>query len=425
MVSEARTTSVADAVCLACGCLCDDIALTVEAGGIVEARNACAIGRAAFLAEPPAGPAAVLDGRDAALDAALARAAAILRESRCPLVTGLSGSTLEAQAAAVALAIDLGATIDPAHSAHAEPALAAFQRVGRIGATLGEVRNRADVVVFWGVDPVTTHPRHFERYSVEPPGRFVTGPRTVLVADAAPTATSARANGFLRFEPGRQFETLRRLRAMVRGLALDESDDLRPWFTALAAARYGAFFHGPDLNREGAASVQEAFELVRDLNAPEGRRFVTLPLGGPGNRPGIEAALTWAAGAPMAVDAAHGSPRFRPREATAEARLARGEADAVLIVGDEPGPLSPAARAHLGRIPLIVIAPDATDPARAASVGLAAARTGIEAAGSVMRVDGVTLPLRPAATSPRPTELDLLRRLRAAIGADPVGTDAP
>ena len=70
-------------------------------------------------------------------------------------------------------------------------------RVGQVSSTLGEVRDRADLVVFWDVDPVATHPRHFERYSVEPLGRFVDrgrGGRMVVVIGQEMTATAAASD---------------------------------------------------------------------------------------------------------------------------------------------------------------------------------------------------------------------------------------
>ena len=35
------------------------------------------------------------------------------------------------------------------------------------------MKNRADLVLFWGADPLATHPRHLERYAAEPAGLFV------------------------------------------------------------------------------------------------------------------------------------------------------------------------------------------------------------------------------------------------------------
>jgi formylmethanofuran dehydrogenase subunit B len=38
-------STVRDATCTFCGCVCDDIDLVVEDGRIVEANNACVLGK--------------------------------------------------------------------------------------------------------------------------------------------------------------------------------------------------------------------------------------------------------------------------------------------------------------------------------------------------------------------------------------------
>jgi formylmethanofuran dehydrogenase subunit B len=113
-----------------------------------------------------------------------------------------------------------------------------------------------------------------------------------------------------------------------------------------------------------------------------------------------------------------------PGEATAADRLAHGEADAALIVADDPTPgLPPAARDHLGRIPLILIAPDATDSARRSSVALATATYSIHAPGTVIRTDGVSLPLRPALGSPWPSDRELLMAITDRLPDLPPGAE--
>src|SRR4051794_24493744 len=89
---EARST-VEDATCLGCGCLCDDLAITVTGGRIVEAARACPKGLEWLLADRghDAFPAATVDGRPASPDEALDRAATTLRGARAPVVLGLSG----------------------------------------------------------------------------------------------------------------------------------------------------------------------------------------------------------------------------------------------------------------------------------------------------------------------------------------------
>ena len=39
---------VEDATCTFCGCVCDDIELTVEGNHIIEAKSACVLGKAWF-----------------------------------------------------------------------------------------------------------------------------------------------------------------------------------------------------------------------------------------------------------------------------------------------------------------------------------------------------------------------------------------
>ena len=160
---------------------------------------------------PGAGaPLARVDGREASLDEALRAAAAILRGARAPLVCGLALATCEAQRAAVAIADALGAAIDPAGGS---PALLAYQDIGASTATLGEIRDRAEVVVVWRADPATTHPRLLERLEVDRPGR------PLVVVDEQPTATAALADAFVALAPDRAVEALWPVRALVRDVA--------------------------------------------------------------------------------------------------------------------------------------------------------------------------------------------------------------
>ncbi len=320
--SESATrTSVEDATCVACGCLCDDLAIVAEGGRIIEARRACEIGRRWFLADHASGdgPIATIDGQPADPDQALRRAAEVLGKARGPVVIGLGRTTMETVAEALAIADRIGAVVDPGVGAEAEARTLAVQRLGRVSATLGEVKNRADVVLFWGVDPVVTHPRHLERYSADPIGRFVPRGRpgrTLIVADAERSATADRADLFVKVAPEAQFATLWTLRALVRGVALDpgriaQATGLEPAVLTdlagrLKGAKYGAMFFGTSLAQ--AAEVEAALALVRDLNAFT--RFVILPLGSPGNVAGAEAVLTWQSGYPSCVSWARG---FRNR----------------------------------------------------------------------------------------------------------------
>lgn len=413
--------------CLGCGCLCDDIALTVEGGRIAEARNACEIGREWFLADRAGDgvDAATIDGRLADRGEALDRAAEILGRAKAPVVLGLTRTSTETVGVAAAIADRIGAVLGLGRVDETLSRTLAVQRVGKVSASLGEVKNRADVVVFWGVDPVVTHPRHFERYSVEPRGRFVPqgrAGRTLMVADMQRTATAERADHFLNLSPDGESATLWTLRALVRGVTLDPDlverttghplALLRDWAERWKNARYGAWFSGarPGRARRSPAEYEAELMLVRDLNAST--RFVILSMGGPGNAAGAEAVLAWQSGLATSVDYTRGYPRYAPGASSAVEMLARGEADAALIVADRvEEDLPEAARAHLAAIPRIAIAPEATTTWVAVGVALTCATTGIDAPGTVTRVDGVALPLRPALAASLPTDGDLLRAI--------------
>ncbi len=189
----------------------------LAADRIIRAENACRLAEPWLLAQNSFDePEAEIDRRPVPLAQALDHSAEILRTADYPLIYGLSQCTTEGQRASILLAECLGAVVDTSASVCHAPSVMAQQQVGKVTCTLGEIRNRADFVVFWGSDPATTHPRHAERYSVHATGRFIPRGRPdrfVVVADTTHTASAAEADFFLPVEPGRHFEALSVLHA--------------------------------------------------------------------------------------------------------------------------------------------------------------------------------------------------------------------
>ncbi len=85
------------------------------------------------------------------------QAVRILDGADSPLIYGLSSTASEAQRKAIELADKLGAMIDTTSSVCHGPTGLAMQAVGEPTCTLGEVRNRADLVIFWGCNPAESH----------------------------------------------------------------------------------------------------------------------------------------------------------------------------------------------------------------------------------------------------------------------------
>ncbi|WP_309381249.1 formylmethanofuran dehydrogenase subunit B [Paludisphaera borealis] len=414
--------------CTFCGCLCDDLALTIDGGTIVEARNACDLARPRLVGLSTARGNEVGDD-----EPALARAVALLQAARAPVIVGLGKSSNETVGKAVALADRIGAVVQVGGPASG-PRITAFQRGGLVSATLGEVKNRADVVVFWATDPVVTHPRHWERYSVEPVGRFTPegrAGRTVVVIDRERTATAEKADVFLQVDPQNELELLWVLRGLARGIPMKESriehatacgvSDLKNVVELLKLARYGAWFGGPFAGRGPVAQAEARHQavagLVRDLNSPTSR-FVAIGMGEAGNAHGAEAVLAWQTGLTPSVDLGAEFPEALPGATSGVERLARGEADCVVVVGDVTLDDWPdAARARLGSTPWIFVGPPESPLAASATVALAAATAGLDEDGTFTRVDGVSLPIRAVRDRGLPTEGDRLVALLSRIEA--------
>ncbi len=309
-----------DVACTVCGCVCDDLRVTVSSDRISHVEGACSLAEPWFasLTEPPARPPAVIVGKAVPLAQAVERAAEILRNSRAPLIWGLSRSSTAGQRAAVLLAELIGATIDSAASIGHGESIMALQQAGQSTCSLGEIRNRADLVIFWGADPVVSHPRHFERYSVDTKGLFIPrgrADRQLIVIDTEVTATSRLADTFIKVPRGANFEVIWALRQLLRGIELQASCDvgvahrqLQQLASQMSSCRYGAVLYGSGLAHSniGHTTIEALLRLVADLNVST--RFTARGLGNGADLPGADVVLTWLTGFPFAVNMARLSP---------------------------------------------------------------------------------------------------------------------
>jgi formylmethanofuran dehydrogenase subunit B len=420
---------VENATCTFCGCVCDDMELTVEDHKITKAKNACVLGKAWFLNHHvEERPVVTIEGKPATLDEGIERAVHILANARYPIVYGLSDTTCEAQRMAVAIADRIGGCIDTTTSVCHGPSGMAFQGVGEVTCSLGEVKNRADLVIFWGSNPAESHPQHWGRYSTMPKGLFVPNgrkDRTVVIVDVRRSKSAPAADIFLQIKPRKDFETLWALRALVKGVRLETAvgdeigipfEQLQDLAERMKTCKFGMFFFGMGLSmtRGKHLNVEAALALARDLN--EFTKFYIKPMRGHGNVTGADNVVSWQTGYPFGVSLGRGYPRFNPGEFTTADTLARGKADASLIVASDPmANFSQPAREHLARIPYIVLDPKETPTVRGATVAFTTATYGINTGGTVYRMDDVPIPLRPAFESPYPSDQEILTALEKRI----------
>jgi formylmethanofuran dehydrogenase subunit B len=425
-------TIVPHSTCAGCGCLCDDIDIHSEGGRIVRAERACPLGREWFFSHRcNSGVTALIDGHPATMDAAIDVAAGILARADRPLIYGLGNSTCESQREAIWLAEDIGGVIDTHTSlTHGASKLGA-QLVGKVTCTLGEVRNRADLLIYWGTNPVETHPRHLTRYTYTPAGKFVPGgryDRTMILVDVQETVSARAADQFLKIQPDTDFELLTVLRAILRGQPVDPDllavtgvtlDRATELVARMKRARVGAFFFGTGLTRTRGwhMNVAALHSLTMALNAFT--KFTAVPMRDLGNEVGADNVMSWQTGYPVGVDFSRGFARSNPGEFTAVDVLARREADAALIVAADPWSTMPAAAVeHLEAIPHVVIDRAGACRRANASVQFMTASPGIDTPGTAYRMDWVPIAMRQAISSPQATtDEEVLGRIRHALAA--------
>jgi formylmethanofuran dehydrogenase subunit B len=371
-------------ICAGCALLCDDV--TTDG---VRLEPECALG-AAWLADRwgPTGHArdtldATVAGLPADRETALARAAQLLRDARRPLVCGFADATIEAARAAVTLADRLGAIVATGPPAQPWPGAPAFPLRGSSSATLGEIRDRSQLVIVWHEDPETTHPRLLQRLGFGPEGSptRVDGPRTLVVVDDRDTATVRRADVVLDWPQDRDVEVLAEL------------------FERFDSARHATIVYGAALASGAGGQRRELalHELVRRLS--HGRHVVTLSLPGTAGIRGAGDVLAWQTGYSGTVDLAPGHPRLLT---LTEPLIEHELIDLALCVDDDPS----------GGVPTIVLSHRA-EPADA-EVWIRTAPAGFAAVGTVHRLDGVPLTLSPPLRSTAPTAASVLAGLLKA-----------
>jgi len=464
---------VSNVVCPVCGCCCDDLEVIVENNKIIDARNACALSAAKFSnysAHRNTKPFVRKNGKlvEASLNEAIKKSAEILSKASYPLLYGWSCTSCEAIRAGLELAEEVGGVIDNTSTICHGPSTLAIQDVGLPAATLGQIRHRADLIIYWGSNPWSSHPRHIERYTALSEGRFQKGiwrrllsrlsadsgrkkrsivarlvfkrgslalpekeqkaqyafpseGRKFIVFDVRKTRSADMADYFVQIEPGKDYEVLQALRALIRDEELDveevagiPAETLEEIADLMINCRFGILFFGLGLtmSRGKIRNVEAAIKLTRDLNMRT--KFLIMPMRGHFNVTGADTVFTWQTGYPYAVDFSHGYPRYNPGETSAVDILRRGDSDAALIVASDPVSNFPNEVTHnLVKKPLIVIDPHMSLTALMADVFIPSAFVGIEAEGTTYRMDHVPLPLKKLVEPPGgclPDE-EILRRI--------------
>jgi formylmethanofuran dehydrogenase subunit B len=445
---------ISNVTCPVCGSLCDDIEVLVENNKIVKVRNACGLGESKFLnynGHRLRKPLIRKNGElvETSNEEAIRKSAEILADAVYPILYGWSNTSCEAIRVGLELSEEVGGVIDNTSTVCHGPSVLSIQDVGYSTCTLGQIRHRADLVIYWASNPWNAHPRHIERYTAFTQGRFqesiwyrylrhlsayrarqrllralkLSSPREanvtaevehglppelfrkerkMIAVDVRRTRSADIADYFLQVEPNKDYEVLEALRAIIRDEEIDVDkvagvpvETLEELADIMMGCKFGVLFFGVGLTMSTGKlrNIDVAISLVRDLNRYT--KFLIMPMRGHFNVTGANVVYSWTTGYPYAVDFSRGYPRYNPGETSVVDILTRGDSDVSLIIASDPVAHFPkAAVENLVKNPLIVIDPEPTATSLMADVVFPSAFVGIEAEGTAYRMDHVPLPLK-------------------------------
>jgi formylmethanofuran dehydrogenase subunit B len=425
-------TVITDALCPFCGCLCDDLTIVVDDNKITDVKQACKLGSAKIMGHhrikaPMMRKDKNSEFKEVSYDEAINEAARILSNSKRPLLYGWASAVCEVHKKGILLAEELGAIIDNTATVCHAPSTLAVHEKGLPSATLGQIKNRADVIVFWGSNPVHAHPRHMGRYSVFAKGLFTEKGRKgrkVIVVDVRKTETANMADEFVQVQQGSDYLVVSALRAILSGHAdvVPETvggvpkEQLIKIVEVLKTAKFVGIFFGMGLTQSKSRykNIDNAISLTFELNSFT--KCVITPMRGHYNVTGFGQVCAWETGYATAVDFARGAPYYNPGETAANDLLTRKETDAAMIIAGDAGAHFPADSVrHLARIPVIQIDPYWNPTTEVSNVVIPVAICGVEVAGTAYRMDGVSLRMRKMVEPTHPPDTEILERITERV----------
>jgi formylmethanofuran dehydrogenase subunit B len=293
--------------------------------------------------------------------------------------------------------------------------MVALQLGGAPAATLGEVKNRADLVIFWGSNPADSHPRHFTRYSGTAKGRLNPNGRKdrhIIVVDIRKTPSVKYSDEFIQIKPGYDYEAFTAMRMIANG-HIPDADEIGgiPMQTLIdlvekcKKARMGVLFFGQGITETKGKhqNSMSIYQFGKDM--ANHSKFLTLPMRGHYNVVGSGNTMCWQTGYPFAVNFGRGYPQFNPGEFSVVDLLLRKEPDVAVIVAAEPLDHLPyAAAKHLENIPTIVLDPRKTLTTNIAKVVIPVKHAGISVEGTAYRMDHIPIKMQAVLESPWPKD---------------------
>jgi formylmethanofuran dehydrogenase subunit B len=255
----------------------------------------------------------------------------------------------------------------------------------------------------WRANPLSTHPRYFDRYI---------GPDCIALAIGERSFTSEAVQHFLELPPERALDFLRLALAALRNVPSSAAlataagfdlGELQSLIHRMRSCRFGVMLF--DNHICDGQEVDALFALVAQLN--RATHWGALGLGSSGNPAGAINVLASRTGHPPPVSFLDGTRRHQA-DCTAARMLERGEVDAFFLISPHH---HTSATLSVQNIPTVVIAHHHEAMLESADVTIVTATPGLDAGGTFHRADDVPLRLVKTRNSTRPSDEGVLHQI--------------
>jgi len=421
---EAEGLPFDSAVCPGCGCLCEDIDLTLGGEEVQQVFNVCSWGLSKFhrghrfLREPKSAklvfPSLKRESRRAipvSFDEAYDKAVSLIRKARRVVFFGLCQMAYEAQEVVASLIQRLDALAFPSEGMLLTPFFKAMKTYPYVSATLEEVRQLASTVLFWGANPLHSCPRLVTRYAVfvagvNAPDRHIS--RKVFYADPHENDTGSFA---MRIDISSETE-VERLEALVEVIEQESfaiPKELDALVRAMEASPFVTIFVGRGVayHPESQRLMDGLFKLSEVIRRR--RPCVLLPIVSDFNAMGFYYACKEKGLFEDEVSLIQGDLRdYQPREG-----------DLLFCIGSDPfWFFSEEQRSTIAKyeLPVASISSLQNQTTHASSLVIPVALSGVEAEGLAFRLDGVPVWLRKVLPTAQPTDHEVLKAIEGRLG---------
>ena len=402
-------------VCPVCGAACDDIQVEIK-NGKIEAKNVCKMGISRFneITSPRRfnQPLLKFGGklRPVSWDGALQIAADILFSAKRPLISIGSETSCEAHEVGLMIGEYLGAIVDTIGNG---ATVMGTQEAGKVGATEGQKKNRADLLVYWGTNPLESMPRQMSRYGVFPRGYWTKRgrfDRTIITVDPRKTLTAKASDLHVQLKPDSDYELISALLTLLHGKTPHHSVEkitgvsvsvMEEMLNMMKNCNFGTISVGVGLSSSPGKyrNIEIAMNLVKELNKYS--KFTIGVIRSNCNAAGFNQVASYMYGYPFGLDFMRGHPRYNPGEFTTVDLLREKDVDAAFIIcADLLSQVPPDCAAYLKEIPLICLDTIPCPTTSISDIVLPGVVDSMECEGTFYRLDDVPIYFEPFLDSP-------------------------